>query len=294
MRLRRSIELGVATHTGMQRSANEDDYVVLSAVDEPGAADLFAVADGMGGMAGGAEASRAALRGLALGFRGWRGTDPLDGLRAGFSAACARVGELAGQLPALRDMGTTLTAIAVGPGGAALVHVGDCRALRLRGRQLEQLTVDHARTDLDHVLTRCIGAGMPPPQPDSGPVVLQEGDTVALLTDGVWKPVGPEAVARLLQGGSAQEAAERLVAAALAAGGPDNATALVVRLRGGSGVPEQFELPREELAAMPARSTRSLLAPRWPLLLLGAAAVLLALVGLRALGWFDVANLLGG
>lgn len=294
MRLRHSLDLGVATHTGMQRSANEDDYVVLSAMDDAGGADLLAVADGMGGMAGGAEASRAALRGLAMGFREHRGPDLVARLQAGFAAACVRVGEVALQLPALRDMGTTLTALALGPNGAALVHVGDCRMLRLRGRQLEQLTVDHARTDLEHVLTRCIGAGLPAPQPDSGAVVLQEGDTVALLSDGVWKPVSPEAVGKLLLAGSAQEAAERLVSAALAEGGPDNATAVVVRLRGGSHAVGPVELPRGELPMLPTGNTASLLAPRWPLVLFGTAFAVLALVGLRVLGWFDVLSLWTG
>lgn len=291
MRIRSSIDLGVATHTGMQRSANEDDFLVLSGADAAPGHDLFAVADGMGGLAGGAEASRAALRGLALGFRAGCERDVLAGLRHGFDVATARVAELASQLPALKDMGTTLTALAVGGGRAAIVHVGDCRALRLRGRSLEQLTTDHARMDHDNFLTRCIGAGMPSPQPDAAWIDLQPGDTILLVSDGVWKPVGAEAIVRLLTGGTAQQAAERLVGAALAAGGPDNATALVLRVHGGHERVTVVDLPREEQAVLPAGAEQSLHAPRWPLLLLAIAIVLLALVGLRALGWFDAASL---
>lgn len=293
MRVRGSIDLGVATHTGMQRHANEDDYLVLSGVHTTQGADLFAIADGMGGMAGGAEASRAALRGLALAFSGERGGDLLARLRRGHAGATARVAEAAQQLPALRDMGTTLTALATCDGRAAFAHVGDCRLVRLRGRQFLQLTTDHARADLDHVLTRCIGAGQQEQPPDVAWVDLVPGDTIALLSDGVWKPVGEEQVARLLQGGSAQEAAERLVGAALAAGGPDNATALVLRLRGGDDHPVAVELPREERVLLPVGHGAKLRSPRWPLLLLAAAAVVLALAALCTLGWFDAATLFG-
>lgn len=291
MRIRGSIDLGVATHTGMQRSANEDDFLVLSGADAVPGHDLFAVADGMGGMAGGAEASRAALRGLALGFRAGCQRDVLAGLQHGFGVATARVAELASQLPALKDMGTTLTALAVGGGRAAIVHVGDCRALRLRGRSLEQLTTDHARADHDNFLTRCIGAGMPSPQPDAAWIDLQHGDTIALVSDGVWKPVGAEAIVGLLPGGTAQQAAERLVGAALAAGGPDNATALVLRIHGGDERATVVDLPREEQAVLPAGAKESLHPPRWPLFLLAIAIVLFAFVGLRALGWFDAASI---
>ena len=293
MRVRGSLDIGVSTHTGMQRHANEDDYLVLCGAEAARGADLVAIADGMGGMAGGAEASRAALRGLALGFCGAGAADALDRLRRGFREARGRVSELASQLPALRDMGTTLTALAAHEGRAALVHVGDCRAVRLRGRQLEQLTTDHARADLDHVLTRCIGAGAPDQEPDAAWVDLEPGDTLALLSDGVWKPVGTEQLIRLLLGGSAQEAAERLVGAALAAGGPDNATAVVLRVRQGADDPRAVELPREERVLLPEGSGGSLFAPRWPLLLLGLALLVLVLAGLRALGWFDAASLFG-
>lgn len=84
MRVRGSLDIGVSTHTGMQRHANEDDYLVLCGAEAARGADLVAIADGMGGMAGGAEASRAALRGLALGFCGAGAADALDRLRRGF------------------------------------------------------------------------------------------------------------------------------------------------------------------------------------------------------------------
>lgn len=294
MRTRASLDLGVCTHTGMQRHANEDDYLVLSGTEASRGAELMAVADGMGGMAGGAEASRAALRGLALGFCDGSHVDLLARLRQGFDAASARVAEIARQLPALRDMGTTLTALATSGGRAALLHIGDCRVVRLRGRQLVQLTTDHARSDLENVLTRCIGAGAPAQQPDAGWIEVETGDTLALLSDGVWKPVGQDQIARLLADGSAQQAAERLVGAALSAGGPDNATALVVHFRaGGEGVRE-IDLPREERVLLPENDGGSLHAPRWPWALFGLALLGFVLTALRTLGWFDAASLLGG
>ena len=75
------LRVGVCTHTGLVRGANEDDYLLATPNQVAGAAFLAAVADGMGGAAGGAEASRTALR--ALGAKLLDG-DPAAAMREGF------------------------------------------------------------------------------------------------------------------------------------------------------------------------------------------------------------------
>lgn len=277
MKLPRGIALGVATHTGLVRATNEDDYLIADGGD---GGLLCAIADGMGGAAGGAEASRSALRafGVAV-IEPPAGAAPATRIAAGYAAACRRVREQALDVPALADMGTTLTAVLLLGDEVHLGHIGDTRVYRLRGGELVQLTQDHALREPDNVLTRCIGGGQVDATPDIGAVPLQRGDRLLLVSDGVWSVVPAPLLARALAQ-APQAAAEQIVRAALAAGGPDNATAIVVasaEAAGGTTV----ELPREELARVTelTRVVRSLRRPAWPWLLL-VAAVLLALLAL--------------
>jgi len=291
VKLRADLLPGVATHPGLQRSGNEDDYLVLAA---PGnatadAGTLFAIADGMGGVVGGAEASRTALRALGAGLLAADAVAPADRMQAAFAVAAAAVHQLAREVPALRDMGTTLTAALVVGRHAVLGHVGDSRALLLRGGRLQQLTTDHAVREPDNYLTRCIGGGQGTVQPDWLAIDLQIGDRLVLLTDGVWSTVPPAELSQLLGQGEPQLAADRLVQAANHAGGPDNATALVVQLlAGGAEKAHEVALQREESSrAGELPGGRGLLPPRWPWWLLLLAGLVVLLAAARALGGFD-------
>lgn len=286
MRLPAYVRVGVATHTGRVRSSNEDDYL-LAALPPPGPF-FAAVADGMGGMAGGAEASRAALRAAAQCVLDAQTKVPIEQrLRDGFAAAAARVHEASLAVPSLRDMGTTMTALCLADGRAFVGHVGDTRLYRRRGGRCEQLTVDHAVREPDNLLTRCIGAGQRTVEADHAVFAVEPGDRLLLVTDGVWGVLSPPALARLAEIGDPQQCADDLVAAALAAGAPDNATAVVVDVARGD--PEQVvevDLPREERSLDPAGwpRGRSLSPPLWPWLLLAAGLLLLAQAALRWAG----------
>jgi hypothetical protein len=135
---------------------------------------------------------------------------------------------------------TTLTALALQGHGWTLAHVGDTRAWLLRGAELTQLTTDHARDhpDLKSQLTRAVGLDERV-LVDYGQGELQVGDSLLLTSDGVHAYVNRGRIAELLAGGAAQEASESIVRAALAAGSRDNATALVVRVKGLA--PERLE-----------------------------------------------------
>lgn len=282
------LTVGVCSHPGRVRRTNEDDYL-LGAV--PGSGELLAaIADGMGGLAGGAEASRIALRSL--------GSVVLDGptpgpveerLRMGCWAARDRVLDAAAAVPALRDMGTTLTALLLRPDTATIAHVGDTRVYRLRAGRLEQLTTDHAVQRPDNLLTRCIGAGQSDVEPDLRRESLSAGDRFVLVSDGVWSVLDDAAFAALLARSPVQQAAEALVLAAIAAGGPDNATALVVEVGqqpGAAGPAVERDLPRherpEDQALWPAPG--SLRPPVWPWWLLAVATLVLGDAGCRLAG----------
>ncbi len=282
------VVVGACTHTGCLRLANEDDFLLGSNLAVVGRPLLFAgLADGMGGVAGGAEASRTAVRAVASRVLDHGQAGPASALlAAGFVAAEQRVFETASTVPALRDMGTTLTACCFEPGLVSFAHVGDTRLYRCRGGEVEQLTTDHAMRQPDNLLTKCIGGGQASCDFDRGSLPTSPGERFVLVSDGVWSVLPPAGFARLCERLAPQAAAEALVAAALAAGGPDNATALVIDVVAAAddAEVEAVELPREERPDdrggwPPVVSLRP---PAWPWLLLAASlAVLVHEVWLR-------------
>jgi serine/threonine protein phosphatase PrpC/serine/threonine protein kinase len=127
----------------------------------------------------------------------------------------------------------TLTALTLRGQTWTVAHVGDTRAYLLRGGECRQLTQDHCidHPDLRSQLTRAMG------QDDAVRIDylqgdLQLGDTFVLVSDGVHGRLGAARLRALAAEPDAQQASEQLVAAALAAGSQDNATALVLRVRG--------------------------------------------------------------
>ena len=281
MKIPAHLRVGACSHPGLVRTANEDDYL-LGAL--PDGTFFAAVADGMGGLAGGGEASRTALRAAAATVLDGQGSaDVAARVRQGFRAAAARVHEASQAVPALREMGTTLTTLCLRGEQASIGHVGDTRLYRVRGGRCERLTEDHAVREPDNLLTKCIGAGADHVEADHDTVPAAPGDRFVLASDGVWSVLPESVFARLAARGAAAAAAEALVAEALAGGGPDNATAVVVDVVGAaaSGVVE-VELPRherpDERAAWPR--PRSLRRPWWPWLawLVGMLLVLHAVL----------------
>jgi protein phosphatase len=232
-----------ATHTGRVRAGNEDSYYVGDAV--------YAVADGMGGHQAGEIASDAALEPLRT-LDVLAMTDPADitdALSAAVRQANTLVVERAQADPALEGMGTTLTAIAVRDGQLHLAHVGDSRAYLLRDNEkMSQLTTDHTlverliqegRLSRDeaathpqrNVITRAIGHEPTVDVEVLPPITLQDGDQVLLCSDGLTGPVHDDRISAILKDAADGEAAVNgLLAEANAAGGPDNITAVLLRV----------------------------------------------------------------
>ena len=211
------------------------------------------VADGVGGHHGGETASRAAVETIAEyvketmnAFYAADENDPdafLATLRHAAETCHAAVldrGHAAGQPSAA----TTLTLyVAVWPALYSL-HVGDSRLYLFRNGTLRQLTRDQtmaqdlvdagalpqeiaARSPLAHVLTSAMGGSET--VPEVARTELQRGDAILLCTDGLTKHVSDARIAeRLATMTSAEQVARGLVDEALAGGGTDNVTVLVV------------------------------------------------------------------
>jgi protein phosphatase len=133
-------------------------------------------------------------------------------------------------------MGTTLTAMLRSGDHAALVHIGDSRAFRLRDGQLRQITEDHvmgnlvsgAEVVLAPVLSRYLG-GLPERSPDLGLRELRPGDRYLLCSDGLSPVVSIGDVrSALVSARDPHDAVRELVALAGDAGAPDNITVIVI------------------------------------------------------------------
>jgi serine/threonine protein phosphatase PrpC len=235
---------------GAVRRINEDSFVTSP--------PLFVVADGMGGHAFGDRASQAAIaafgRGIAAGAPA-AAQDVLDTIRAANEAVLA--------LSAAHDgafSGTTLTGVAfVDVGSTDNYHwmafnIGDSRTYSWDGRMLEQLSVDHsavqelvdsgALTKAEaethpnrNVVTRALGAE-PSADADIWLMPARARQTFLMCSDGLTKELDDEEIARIIVFHDAESLrnpdalpmslAERLVNAAVAAGGSDNVTVVVV------------------------------------------------------------------
>lgn len=257
------LHFGAATDVGRVRSHNEDAHLA-----EP---PVFVVADGMGGHQGGEVASGIVVeefaRLAAAGFDRNHGPDVVSStLRAAqerieaYGAAHQRPGRpwYAGT--------TVVAALLVEDAGTdkwLLVNLGDSRIYRLVDGALDQISVDHsvvqelmdagmlsrsdaARHPERHVITKAVG-GPALPEPDFFLLPLSAAERLVLVSDGVSGLLEDAQIAEIL--GSApdpRDAADRLVRAAVEAGGTDNATAVVVDVVGLAKDTTSFDTTRQQ------------------------------------------------
>lgn len=222
---------GFASATG-PRADNQDFGAVYmaSALERAAHGIVAAVADGVSGGKAGRIAAELAVRALFDGY--YAAPTTLGPARALQNPLIAYNRWLHGQArgTVMTNSATTFTALALRGRHAYLVHVGDSRAWRFAGDKLARLTTDHVRPepDLQHVLIRAIGLEAEL-RLDHATIELAEHDRLLLTSDGVHGPLSPAQIAAILrENASAEATAERLVDAAIAAGGGDNATAVIV------------------------------------------------------------------
>ncbi len=253
-----TIVVAAMRHIGQIRETNQDSiYTLLSSIPrESGDATLglFIVADGMGGHEGGEIASRMAISAVARRIIADLLVPAVEGsinisLQALMVEAVQEANRTIWDQARLTgsDMGTTCTAALLLGRSLYIGHVGDTRAYLIDAHGIHQLTSDHSAVgrliDMgqldpsearDHPLRsqlyRTVGQ-----QPEIGvDLVFQPiGDATHLLlaSDGLWGCVDDTAMLRIIQTiDSPQRAVRALVDAANRAGGPDNISAVLVRL----------------------------------------------------------------
>ncbi len=255
----RRLSMGIAQHVGRVRTHQEDVLLVftgeLAGLEAMPSFGLFVVADGMGGHALGERASGIAARTVAR--------TTLDGILPSILADPT----LGTDRPSLQEVmenamdaanravavgvpdggGTTLTCALIIGQQAVLSHVGDSRAYIITDDAFEQLTRDHSLVQRlqelgqlsaaeaaihpqRNVLYRAIGQGEGL-EVDVDSRRLPPGAIILLCSDGLWGLVPDERILTIVrQNSSLQAGCEALVAAANAAGGPDNITAVMVKL----------------------------------------------------------------
>lgn len=249
LRVRPRVSFAARTDLGRVRENNEDKFEFFLPDGERELASrgsIFLVCDGMGGHAAGQIASELAAKTFVDVYRNHPGDDPLAAARAAVLAAHRFVADTARAVPARRGMGTTLSALLLVQDQAVVAHVGDSRIYRLRDGSLERLTTDHTWVEAAlrsgaiseeeaavhpyrHALAQAIGTESTV-QPDLARHDLREGDRFLLCSDGLTTHVPDGAIEEALRDLGPAEAAWALVGQALADGGTDNVTVMVIRV----------------------------------------------------------------
>ncbi len=229
---------------GLVRANNEDNYLVK---EETG---FSAVCDGLGGHAAGEIASQIAVDTLDTELRALEG-EPPDQLREVIAEANRRILQDQQVNPERQGMGTTLSALWIPSTNTRqgwIGHIGDSRIYRYRNKQLVQLTDDHSplfrlykqgtidKEALRHhpqknLIERSLGLALAV-NSDIFSIELQPGDRFLLCSDGLTDCVSDAQIAEIMGHSSWNDLCPQLVQHALAAGGFDNITIVIVELQG--------------------------------------------------------------
>ena len=225
------------TDLGLVREGNEDSAITC--------ANLIAVADGMGGHAGGEVASAIAINALSqlqpVLVDEKIDNDSREDLFLNITHEIDQViQEKSKAQPDLAGMGTTLTALSIFDKNIELLHIGDSRCYRYRDNKLEQLSYDHT------VMQELLDQGRLTPEEvfdhpqrslltqalmgDSGldPVLvsyeIKKGDKFLLCSDGLTNVLSNYEINKIIEATEDSKVAAALITEVLSKGAPDNIT----------------------------------------------------------------------
>lgn len=273
------------THVGLVRRNNEDNFYLngtirediqktqaQAALEAPAKVFLAAVADGMGGEALGEVASLIAVKTLSCARWGQVEAQAEKQLQQANEKVCEEIRKNQG-----RRIGSTLVCLYIDEQKAKVCNLGDSRAYLLRGDELTCLTTDHTRAmqmvemgiltqdeakthPARNELTRHLGIFEEEMiiEPEfTGEIELKENDVFLLCSDGLTDMLPEDEILHYLQQAASPKAkADVLIQAALAAGGKDNVTALVVQVQQDDAPPQKQNIFKRAWAAMKGRSSK--------------------------------------
>ncbi len=230
---------------GLLRTTNQDAYFI-----DESEGRFFIVADGMGGHAGGQEASRMATEAISDYLTEYWNAElsAPELLQEALLKANQAIVADQEQHPERADMGTTVVTVIFPPGEAKpwCAHVGDSRLYRLRGSELTQITEDHtwiahavktgsllpeqARNHpWRHVLAQCLGREEIE-NIDVQEIDVQSGDRLLICSDGLTEELTDALISIYLEEENPEKAAIGLVEAAKDKGGRDNITVVIITI----------------------------------------------------------------
>jgi PPM family protein phosphatase len=247
------------TDKGMVRAGNQDSFYA----DPNGR--FCIVADGMGGHAGGEEASRIAIETIVSYVnQNWQdGSEPTILLEKSLLAANEAIVADQQLNPARSDMGTTAVMLLFEEGRVWSANVGDSRLYRFRSGELtqiteddtwvaramkmQQLTAEEARTHhLRHVLSHCLGRRDLDLRPESIQTIdIRNDDLILLCSDGLTEEVSDQEIASLMKSLPTNELPQALIETAKTNGGSDNITVILGVVEGGPLVEQSIEAAPE-------------------------------------------------
>lgn len=224
------------SHIGYKRKDNEDRFLIKELQD----LTILAVADGMGGHAGGEIAAQIVIDAFSE-YKFSEKTLKKD-LKTVLKNAQKGIFKKTAENPGLDGMGSTLTAAVLYKNTVSWIHVGDSRLYLLHNKEIRQITRDHtfiqdliddgtitleqAHTHpLRSVLDQCMGCDEI--EPDTGVFHLIKGDRILICSDGLTKHLSDLKIKSILAENTVREAGRQLISTALEMGGTDNVTVIV-------------------------------------------------------------------
>ncbi len=229
------------SHIGNHRRENQD-RILTRKIDKH--KFILAVADGMGGEAGGGLAAATAIK-LLDNVQNCHYSRPED-LGAFFIRAGEKIISISRENEELAGMGTTLTAVLVSNNQAVWAHVGDTRLYHLENGCLHQITRDHSfiwellesgeisqAEALTHPLRNMLdqSLGTPDLKPDCGFLNLQKEDLLVLTSDGLHASLNLEQMERVLMSAiKLPDMADTLIKMAMDFGSRDNLSIVLARI----------------------------------------------------------------
>jgi serine/threonine protein phosphatase PrpC len=246
------------TDVGRKRDHNEDSFLIDDELQ------LYVVADGMGGHAGGGTASRIAVETIDKKLRDLRAGMPEQAsptnlqdsavpetIRSAVEQACLAIFAKAQEDPELAGMGTTVISLMLDDAHAFFAHVGDSRAYLVRGDLIQQISEDHSLVNEQikagmitpeearhsryrNIITRSVGFEEEV-QVDVMGLLAEAGDTFVLCSDGLANMLEDSEILETVRSVPLSEIPGKLIEMANERGGDDNITVVAVRVEHDDG-----------------------------------------------------------